>query len=77
MKLSMIIHVNTEVLTTVLVIPSGNKNATSSDIDRVVVNKLIIDTRIEIYSCILFFFYSILYRTKMLTLIPRLYFHGI
>ena len=43
MIISMIIHDNTEVLTTGLVIPSGNKNSTSSGIDPVVVNKLIID----------------------------------
>ena len=42
MTISMIIHVNTSVLTTRLVIPSGNKtNPTSSDIDQVGVNKLI------------------------------------
>ena len=43
----MITHVETEVQTTGLVIPSGNKNSTSSGIDPVFVNKLIIDTRIE------------------------------
>ena len=48
MTISMIMHGNTEVLTTGLVIPSGNQNFTSSGIDPVVVNKLIIDTRIEI-----------------------------
>ena len=48
MTISMIIHVNTEVLTTQLVIPSGNKNSNNSGIDPVVVNKLLIDTRIEI-----------------------------
>ena len=45
MTILMLIHVNTEVLNTGLVIPSGNKNSTSSGIDPVVVNKLIIETR--------------------------------
>ena len=48
MTIAIIIHVNTEVLTTVLVKRSDNKNSTSSYTDRVIVNKLIIDTRIEI-----------------------------
>ena len=43
----MTFHVNTEKLTTDLMIPSGNKNSTIKSIDPVVVNKLIIDTRIE------------------------------
>ena len=42
MTISIIIHVNTEVLTTGQVIASGNKKSTSSGIDPVVVNKLII-----------------------------------
>ena len=42
-------HVNTEELTTGHVIPSENKNSANSDIDPVVVIKLIIDTRIELF----------------------------
>ena len=36
-----------KMLTTGLVIPSENKNFTSSGIDPAIVNKLIIDTRME------------------------------
>ena len=42
MTISMIIHVSTKVLTTGLVIPSGNLKSTSSGIDPVVINKLIL-----------------------------------
>ena len=44
----MITHANTDVLTAGLVIHLGNKKSIRSCIDTMVVNKLIIDTRIEI-----------------------------
>ena len=44
----MVTQVNTEVLTTGLVIPSGKYISTSSGINPVVVNKLIKDTRTSI-----------------------------
>ena len=47
MTITMIIHVSTEVLTTGLVITSWNENSTSSSIDPVVLNNLILDTRIK------------------------------
>ena len=49
MTISMIIPVNTAVLTARLVINLGNKNSTSSGIEAVVVNKLIKDIGIEFF----------------------------
>lgn len=42
------IHFNKQVMTNGLVIPSGNKFSTSSSIDSVVANKLLINTRFKI-----------------------------